>query len=244
MNLSKIKSGVLTGAAGAAVAPMVALAGGSAADAADLALKAPPPVVAPSWAGFYIGANIGGGSEGSYFNDPAPILPSWRDGGVLIGGGQIGYNWQQGTFVYGLEADFSGLTKPGSLFFHSTTANPIPTYGSSISWLSTVRGRLGVTVGDGNTLLYGTGGAAFGRVHAFANEMPSYKAYNDYSSTRVGWAAGGGIERMISPHWTIGLEGLFVDLGSYTKASSDGGKCCAIVHNTVGIGRLRLDYKF
>jgi outer membrane immunogenic protein len=104
-----------------------------------------------------------------------------------------------------------------------------------------------MTLGDPNTLLYATGGLAVGHVKASGNEL-FFGEYNDYSSTRVGWAAGGGIERMIAPHWTVGLEGLFVDLGSYrassTGASTDSGKCCATVHNNMVIGRLKLNYKF
>jgi outer membrane immunogenic protein len=246
MNLSKAKSYLLAGTAGVAVAPVIGLTGGSLANAADMPVKAPPAqVVATSWAGFYVGGNIGGASQRSDFNGPAhpaEVPYGVRTGGAFIGGGQIGYNWQNGNFVYGLEGDISGLTEPSGTYFDST--NPVGPYGSHISWLATIRGRLGVTVGDGNTLLYGTGGVAYGRVKAVASELPNWNAVNDYSATRTGWVAGGGIERMIAPHWTVGVEGLFADLGSYTKASSDAGKCCATIRNTLVIGRFKLNYKF
>ena len=249
MILTKAKSYLLTGTAGVAIAPMLGMAGASVASAADMAVKAPPPpppVAAPSWAGFYIGANVGGASESSFLNDPEPdgiVGNGTRTGSAFIGGGQIGYNWQQGTFVYGLEADMSGLTSPSALNFASPS-NSHYTYGSHVPWLATIRGRVGVTVGDGMTLLYGTGGVAIGRVKAFANEcFYSSEPCHDYSATRTGWTAGGGIERMIAPHWTAGVEGLFVDLGSYS-ASGAGGKCCTTVHDKVLIGRFKVNYKF
>jgi len=254
MKLSKTKAYLLTGTASAALAPLVGIAVNAPASAADMALKAPrpAPIAAPSWAGWYIGVNIGGASQGSNFDDPDDntYVNQWRHGSSFIGGGQIGYNWQAGNIVYGLEADFSGLSKPNGTYFLNTNspgATGCCTYGSHVPWLATVRGRLGVTVGDGNTLLYGTGGLAIGRVKASSNEQGQFgpgSPFNDYSTTRVGWAAGGGIERMIAPHWTIGVEALFADLGSFTKASSAEGKCCATVHNTLAIGRFKLNYKF
>ncbi len=110
--------------------------------------------------------------------------------------------------------------------------------------MSTVRGRLGVTVGDGNTLLYGTGGVAFGRITAHSEGGIFGWPVNDYSSTRVGWAAGGGIEHMLTPHWTVGLEGLFADFGSSNRGSDVDGKCCATIRDRVFIGRAKLNYKF
>jgi outer membrane immunogenic protein len=253
MNISKAKAYFLTGTAGIAIAPMMGLALAPAANAADLKLKAPPPppIAAPSWAGWYIGVSAGGASQSSdfTFGDPDEGFGGkgngvgTNTGGSFIGGGHIGYNWQQGTFVYGLEADASGLSKPSGTYFPGIT-EPTATYGSHVSWMVTAHGRLGLTVGDGNTLLYGTAGVAFGRIKASADELVAFGAFNDYSSTRTGWVAGAGIERMIMPNVIIGLEGLFVDFGSFNATSSDAGKCCAGIHNKLAIGRARLSFKF
>ena len=245
MNLSTVKSYLLTGAAGIAVAPMIGMAGASVAEAADMPLKAAPPMAAPSWAGWYVGVNIGGASQRNSWDLPTSEggfdSSHTGTGSAFIGGGQIGYNWQQGMFVYGLEADVSGLSKTNSTY---VTGSDSTTYGSHLSWMSTVRGRLGVTVGNGNTLLYGTGGVAFGRISAHSEGGTAGWPTNDYSSTRVGWAAGGGIEYMLTPRWTVGLEGLFADFGSYTKGSDVDGKCCATIRDRVFIGRAKLNYKF
>ena len=82
--------------------------------AADLPLKAPPASVAYSWAGFYIGGNLGG-DWSSFRSDPfgfpvvAGQFPTVGFGGTTsaaaIGGGQFGYNWQFNHLVLGLEAD-------------------------------------------------------------------------------------------------------------------------------------------
>jgi opacity protein-like surface antigen len=86
------------------------------------------------------------------------------------------------------------------------------------------------------------------RGSAFANEAPAFTGggTQNYSSTRTGWAAGAGIERMIAPHWTIGVEGLFADFGNFTKTSGAdvGAKCCVAVHDKVFLCRAKLNYKF
>ena len=238
---ANMKVQMLNGATGVFLAPLVGIASVSTAGAADLPSRKAPvvaPVMLPSWAGLYAGINVGVGSQHSSDN-----FPDWqgsRTGTSFVGGGQIGYNWQQGTFVYGLEADISGLSKP-----HTYYQDPNgPTYGSHVSWMSTVRARLGVTVGDGNTLLYATGGLAVGAVSAHSNELPTWNADNGYSKTRAGWTIGAGVEHKLNANWSVGLEGLFADLGKYRAASTDGGKCCSTIHNTVLLGRLKLNYKF
>jgi outer membrane immunogenic protein len=248
MNMLKAKGYMLTGAAGAAIAPLMGL---PLANAADLKLKAPPaplPVAAPSWTGCYIGVNAGGASQRSDVDFSAVAEANFsaavqdNHAGSFIAGGQIGCNYQTGMFVLGLEGDYSGLSKANGLYF----AHPNETgssYGSHISWMATIRGRVGVTFGDGMNLLYATGGVAFTKVNASAFEGPAINVSNDYSSSRSGWVVGGGFERMLTPNVIIGLEGLFADFGSHTTAS-DGAKCCSAIHNSVGIARGRLSFKF
>jgi len=242
MNVSKLTGTAIVPLLGLALAP---------ANAADMPVKAPllkaPPKLMPSWTGCYIGASIGAASQGSDYNEPfeapSPVGPFAGDnnGTSFIGGGQIGCNYQTGMFVFGLEGDYSGLTKPSSLYFsQGAPVDPGNSYGSDISWMATIRGRVGVTFGDGTNLLYATGGVAFTDVHASGFEGVG-RPFHDYSSSRTGWVAGGGYEKMLTANWIIGIEGLFADFGSYT--SGPAGKS-AIVHNTVGIGRARLSYKF
>ena len=108
--------------------------------AADMAArpytKAPPPMIAAlyDWSGFYIGANGGWGSSRKCWdinnNGGGVIAPvaaeGCHDATGGVAGGQIGYRWQAGTWVFGLEAqgdwaDLSGSNT--SLFFGAPFAN-------------------------------------------------------------------------------------------------------------------------
>jgi outer membrane immunogenic protein len=209
------------------------------AQAADMPIKAPRYIEpAASWAGWYIGAHAGAAwqqtSANILFENEFPSGNTFSNTG-FIGGGQIGYNWQHGNFVFGLEGDISGLSGKNSLLSGGSN-----TYGfsSEIRWLSTVRGRFGLAVGD--TMAYATAGVAFGGVR---NTVFDGDGGYSNSKTKVGWAVGAGVEHMLSRNWTIGLEGLFVDLG---RSSVTGCSDCKTTrfNNQAVIGRLKLNYKF
>jgi outer membrane immunogenic protein len=219
------------------------------AQAADMPIKAPRYVEpAADWTGWYIGAHAGGAwqktdvNTGSgFFNDgyffPNPNASISKSG--FIGGGQLGYNWQHGNFVFGLEGDISGLSGRASTSFD--TGYQTGSYSSKMRWLSTVRGRFGLAVGD--TMAYMTAGVAFGGVRSTVNfdDIGTYSR----SQTKTGWTIGGGVEHMLSRNWTIGLEGLFVDLGSTTvNHGSDNSNKSTRFSNQAIIGRVKLNYKF
>src|SRR6202451_4451847 len=147
------------------------------ASAADLALKAPPPPpVVDQWTGWYAGLNLGGrwGRSSTYYTGTgvgfAPFTTSQNMDGVL-GGGQIGYNWQfNKSWVFGLEADIQGTGQRGSIGFPPvtttiagiavTTVTTTGTLTQSLPWFGTVRARLGVEPRS-NWVLYATGGLAY-----------------------------------------------------------------------------------
>jgi outer membrane immunogenic protein len=236
------------------VATAAAAAGG--AQAADMGIpaKAAPymPPALPSWAGWYIGANAGAAWQQVTFGYSAVSSPDKTMHGQtqFIGGGQIGYNWQDGNWVYGLEADISGLAGKAS------TNGPPGKKGnvaeSKIDWLSTFRARAGFVVGSsGTNLIYATGGFAVGQVkNTFApnglgsSSNPAFTTKSG-SKTQWGWVAGAGFQHMLTPNWIIGLEGLYVDLGTstYTAAQPVDGKASRFT-NRAAILRVRLDYKF
>lgn len=196
--------------------------------AADMPVKAPPapPPAVCTWCGFYIGGNVGGswGHGGSTFD--APGFPAFfsdtthPDG--VIGGGQLGYNWQTGNVVFGIETDIQGSGQRDSrtLAAVATAAGPISlSEADKLPWFGTTRGRLGFALGDGNWLLYGTGGVAYGDVNSSLTlTTPVGIATVANSTTRVGWTAGGGVEYMFSPRWSFKAEYLFMDLGTETFA--------------------------
>jgi outer membrane immunogenic protein len=245
--------------AGAALMALI----GSPAFAADMPLKAPPPPPAPvsNWTGFYIGGNIGYGwgnaNSAINFAQSATIFntaPFWTLGASdrdplngVIGGGQIGYNWQVGQYVYGLETDFQGSGQQGSRALGSAllpgagilvTAVPTTiTYTDRLAWLGTARVRLGYA--NGSWLFYGTGGLAYGEMKVSGNALPAPSFFGpngpypwQQSATKVGWTAGAGVENAFASHWSWKIEYLYVDLGNATTNVSGG------VGNCLGIGPL------
>lgn len=198
------------------------------ASAADLLpVKAPiykAPVVAPpyNWTGLYIGLNIGGSwghQDNSLVTTTGVTLLSNSDhlDGV-IGGGQIGYNWQVNQWVLGIEADFqgSGQKGDGSFFLPSAVlAANFPTsfsYSDKLNWFGTVRGRIGYAFD--RWLPYFTGGWAFGHgeingTTIFGATTTSFSASHDYS----GWTIGGGVEWAFENNWSAKLEYLYIDFG-------------------------------
>jgi outer membrane immunogenic protein len=220
------------------------------AQAADLQVKAPAMAPLPaSWTGWYIGAHAGvnwqqSSSTNNYTTTSANVAHT--DGSGFIGGGQIGYNWQHGNSVFGVEGDFSWLGGGGS--------NSIPEPGkqsafvsNKVDWLSTVRGRMGLAVGD--TMVYATGGVAIGHANnsqaPFETGVGAVLHVKSESKTKVGWVVGGGIEHMWDQHWTVGLEGLFVDLGKSTASIAPAGFTKSTTFsNQIVIGRVKLNYKF
>ena len=140
--------------------------------------------------------------------------------GGIVGGAQAGYNWQIGCFVVGIEADLSVSGMSGSqssspIFFASGPPFPgvIPAQ-ENINWFGTVRPRLGYTVRP-NVLIYATGGLAYGDVSYSANTNFVYEQFPaSFSTTKVGWTLGGGVEYAVSKCWTVKAEYLYMDLGS------------------------------
>ena len=143
------------------------------------------PLNAYSWAGPYLGGNLGY-AWGSIDNNPTS--PSGVTGGV-----QGGYNWQSGPLVFGVEGD---LEASGSddRFAPWKFSNP---------WFGTVRGRVGYAIN--NVLFYGTGGLAFGELRGEAFGVSE-------THTNAGWTAGVGAEYGFAPNWSAKIEYLFVDL--------------------------------
>ncbi len=215
-----------------------------AASAADMAVKArpvaPAPVVVPAWAGFYIGGNIGyAWSEadantnvlltGNYLgfcgaacgvavgNAASPQL----NPDAFVGGVQAGYNWQAGTWLFGLEADINSYrNRTSSTVTQAYPGFPAILYTSTTNvatdWLFTGRARAGVVTGP--ALLYVTGGVAltdFRYAHAFADNQAGFFATEaaQISDTRVGWTVGAGVEAMFGGNWSVKAEYLYVDFG-------------------------------
>lgn len=176
-----------------------------AASAADLAArpytKAPPPIVSVyNWTGFYIGVSGGGGwGRTDWQYNTIPASPSTNhDISGWLAGGQVGYNWQAGSWVFGLEADGHWADINGS----TLCPNPAFVCGSKVDTLASFRGRIGYAAGP--VLFYGTGGAGYAheKFSAVTPGGPNFFTNAD----RWGYAAGAGIEWGFAPNWSAKVE--------------------------------------
>ena len=226
---------------------LAALVGAVPALAAELPVR---PMAAPAysnWNGWYVGINAGGGfmsreatlsgtdtDKGGIVAPfgipqltPSIGVPMWVSG--PLGGFTVGWNWQAGWWLAGIEADIDAANVTGTANLTSTGILPgfVPVTIQAVNTLDrfgTVRGRLGVLAGaTSQFLIYGTGGFAYGRNRLELSAIcptcaPPANLYNQDRATKTGWTAGGGIEWMFLPSWTVKGEYLYADLGSQTTS--------------------------
>jgi outer membrane immunogenic protein len=243
--------------------------------AADMPVKAPPPVVVNTWTGYYAGVDFGairGSNESETFNqgpgiggganfDQTSMNSTNHWGG--IGGAYAGYNWAvTPSWVVGVEGDWNkanlGNTNVNSILTSggvpqpvgctavapglSTTCNGV-VMSDNLSWIATVRGRLGYTLGS--MMLYGTGGVAWmnqelsGGVTACTNTAlagcaagTNLQAHvssiaTSVNQTSAGWVAGGGIELMATANWLVRIEYLHYAFSTGTTHSVACSQCVA-----------------
>jgi outer membrane immunogenic protein len=116
-----------------------------------------------------------------------------------MAGGQIGYNWQAASWVFGLEADGDWANIKGS----TSCPNPAFTCGTNIRDLASFRGRVGYAAGP--VLLYGTGG--LGYANARYTALPAAIGFlGSDTMDRWGYAVGAGVEWGFAPNWSAKLE--------------------------------------
>jgi outer membrane immunogenic protein len=238
--------------------------------AADLGVRAAPAyvapaVVAPTWTGVYLGFNGGWGwtnsnntnlgftSPGGAFI-PFTVATGNNNADSPVFGGQVGYNYQIGSWVLGVEGDVDGA---------NIQANQnvfIPAGGGFVggsgflnerqTWLASIRGRVGYTWGPG--MIYVTGGGAWTGIEAtggatlLSGETGTFTA----NSTQSGYVAGAGYEWMIAPNWSLRGEYLYY---GFTNSLNSGAVLFPVAGASLAgnlnkfntsVVRIGLDYKF
>lgn len=251
------------------------------------------PLAQPyNWTGFYVGGNAGGlwgesdvtssvpctatnfGPPGGYFcttttgQANAAAVGAAGSGSLtgsgFTGGVQAGYNFQNGSTVFGLETDFGAFHFRGSQSVTAAYPVVVPPIGAGRSftigtsaeanWLFTARGRIGWAIKP-NLLGYATGGLALTslQVANSFNDTNGTTGGGSNSATKVGWVVGGGLEYAFDKNWTAKVEYLFVDFGSVTVNSTVfrpqglSGYSSAISTSadlTANIVRAGINYKF
>ena len=274
-----------TTATGALLAALAILSVSNSALATDLpSRKEAPYAMAPaprfSWTGLYIGLNAGltfnntNGNSASSTGFPVlgggvPALFS-SGGGTgnahILGGGQLGYNYQMGVLVAGVETDFQwmdfnngnigprGNSQPG--FANASLGSN----GQETGYFGTVRGRLGYAIDQ--ALFFVTGGYAYGsggrggtaNYYSALNltNVPDAVYSRDGGSTRSGYTLGAGLEYAMARNWTVKLEYLYVDLGDRNTTyltTAPGFAGTTLVsdnrnNNRFNVVRAGLNYKF
>jgi outer membrane immunogenic protein len=216
---------------------------GSAALAADLPSRAPPPVYLPpapifTWTGIYVGGQIGyawasgnnnfTGYDPFFVADPFITTSLGGNPSGVIGGAHVGYNYQFNQFVVGLEGSVDGtsLSNTAAAFFPDGTTI---TAQSRADIQGSIRGRAGIAWD--RALIYATGGVAFGGFNTnvniantgFLNGGVPFFANGSVSSTRVGWTVGGGIDYAVTNNWSVFAEYRYTNWGSINENNFGGG---------------------
>ncbi|HEY7084627.1 MAG TPA: outer membrane beta-barrel protein [Hyphomicrobiaceae bacterium] len=193
---------------GASVA-LVALGAGAA--IADGYVPPPDYVVVPfvSWTGLYIGGHVGGAwseIDWSHINLTGERFDKTNSG--FIGGGQLGYNYQIGNLLLGVEATVSGTDLNRDF---RSIAFPTVHFSAGIDTIATVTGRFGYA--SDQWLFYGKAGWAGAQVN-FSGRNPALADSFSLDSWRNGWTLGTGFEYKINRHMSFGVEYSFIDLNS------------------------------
>jgi outer membrane immunogenic protein len=211
---------------------------GGSASAADLGVRPlyrPVAVAGFSWTGFYIGGNIGAGWGTKEFEQTIPLsgigaalgspvaLPTLVSDGShtvngFLGGGQVGYNYQWGPTVWGVEfqgegADLKGKGNCGLVALFNCS--------SKVDGILTVAGRFGLTWD--HTLIYVKGGGAWAHDKYDVNLLglsfafPGIVSIQPASTSewRSGWMIGTGVEQSIFGNWSAKIEYNYMDFGTH-----------------------------
>jgi len=248
----------MRGRLGWALASVISLGVGGlgTASAADLAprpyTKAPAPAVVAmyDWSGFYIGANGGYGTSRKCFDfagfvgfPVVPVRDNCGDATGALAGGQIGYNWQAGSWVFGLEAQGDWADLNGSAL---SLLNPGTTARARINGIGLFTGRVGYAWN--NVLLYVKGGAAVASDRYSVVFTATNVLISSASETRWGGVAGAGIEFGFTPNWSIGVEYDHMFMGARTLAFSGPFAAPPLplerIRQDVDMATVRINYRF
>ena len=206
--------------------------------AADMPLKAPPPVLAYDWSGFYIGGFIGGGWTRTDTADnlgivgPLVGVPAIQttDSSAFIGGVEGGDRYQFGKLVIGWEADMAWGDMNGT---STTSFSPFPgvftlsrTITADTRWAGTATSSVGIA--HDRWLVYGKAGVAWAKTDytniwginiAGVGGFPLFTGTGSTSdSSQIGWTVGTGVEWAIWNNWSVKAEYDYLDFGQKTVA--------------------------
>ena len=162
------------------------------------------------WSGAYAGANFGGAFSNEDVTTPIGISATNPSG--VLGGLQVGYNYQISPWLLGIEAELDWTSAQGRTNFINPAAALSVT--SDHNWYDTLDGRVGYVMGP--LMLYAKGGAAWMNADYRLEVNSGIGGANVMSATRTGWNVGTGLEYMLGSRWSAKLEYDYLDFGSDT----------------------------
>jgi len=149
---------------------------------------------------------------------------SVNNNGAFIGGGQLGFNYQFGNFVLGIEGDFDGIANTNT----AATGVVGPGIGtilltSNNRWITTLAARIGVA--NDTWLFYGKAGGGWVGSDKFTitNTATGASITGSNTNTNSGWLVGAGIEWAFAPNWSVKIEYDYLGLNSQTFTAPAGG---------------------
>jgi outer membrane immunogenic protein len=232
----------------------VGVLGCATAHAADLGPYTPPPPPVSIDArpalmrtGLYVGLNAGYSfsrdltrEDSAFPYDGVALEHLGSSTNGFTGGGQIGYNYQMGHFVVGIEADFNYV----DLSRTKTSLSGAVTEDISGSFIGTVRPRVGLAFGP--TLFYATGGLAYGSVDTTITGNTGNTLSASNTGLRAGWVAGAGAEYALNRNLSLRLEYLHTDLGrtDLSGIALDTNTYAWSDHLTDNVVRLGVNFRF
>jgi outer membrane immunogenic protein len=196
-----------------------------------------------NWSGIYFGGNFGGAwakqagaTETENATGATSSLNATSSSG-FAGGGQVGVNWFfSPSFVLGLEGDFDALSN------NTSAVSREDIYGDKPKYLSTARGRLGLTAD--RFMFYVTGGFAWGQDRVTRTEISGTVNNETVTNNRIGWTAGPGVEFAFAPNWSARLEYLYVHLDGVSYTFPLGERSITAPFDGISLLRVGVNYKF
>jgi outer membrane immunogenic protein len=199
------------------------------------------PLPAPfTWTGFYLGGNIGGARATSTLSDNLTNVSLDRDQKGFIGGVQIGYNYQVGSLVLGVEWDFDWTSLDAS------GVVTIPGLGGALQgsvdteWITTLAGRIGLALD--RTLVYVKVGGGWVRSEASVTQLTTGSTLTA-SHTNGGWLVGAGFEYAFAPNWTAKFEYEFLGLADKTFPGFVGTRALELERDVQQV-KVGINFKF
>jgi outer membrane immunogenic protein len=201
------------------------------------AVPLPPPVI---WRGFYLGGNIGGAWGTSSVSDNLTSASFDRDNNGFVGGVQVGYNYQIGNLVLGVEWDFDWTSIDASGNISAPGVIGPLQVSADTEWISTLAGRIGLALE--RTLVYIKVGGGWVRNEASITQLTTGTSVTA-SNTSSAWLVGAGFEYALAPNWTAKFEYDFLGLSDKTLPGFAGSRGFALDRDIQQV-KVGINFKF